>query len=59
LSQTAIVEATTKYNTSEYFISRQLIAESMSKRIQERMDLFTYGKVIEFNLRQLTFDEEV
>ena len=59
LSQTAIVETTTKYNTSEYFTSRQEIANSMKTRIQERMDLFTYSKIVEFNLRHLSFDSDV
>lgn len=31
----------------------------MELRIQERMDLFTYGTVIEFNLIHLTFDSDV
>ena len=59
LSQTAIVETTTKFNTSQYFTDRQEIADAMRARIQERMDMFLYSRVIEFNLRHLTFDTDV
>lgn len=59
LSQTAIVETTTKFMTSDYFTSRAKISDSMQKKIQDQMDNFTYGKVIEFNLRHLSFDTAV
>jgi len=59
LSETAIVETTTKYNTSDYFSSREEIANAMKTRIQQRMDLFTYSAILEFNLRHLTFDNDV